>query len=161
MFKWHLNGHRNKVEIVPSEQKITCLNIDCPERKGGECDVMERINKESWEIEFDKEFLKDYDNGKMFKDCGERCMQEPDEIKSFIKNLLSKEQEKFDSSDYHKAFIKVAVDDYRQDLIKKVEGMKFTFESEGWETGGKNIIKIDTPTYNQVIFEILKLLKDD
>lgn len=36
--------------------KITCLSIDCPERTGGECNALERMEEEKRLEEFDEKY---------------------------------------------------------------------------------------------------------
>ncbi len=43
-----IREHNKKVK--KSKIEITCLNIDCPERKGGKCNVLERIEKQEQEM---------------------------------------------------------------------------------------------------------------
>ena len=45
---------------MKQETKITCLNINCPERKGGKCTAEKKVNDWfndcDWRKEFEKEF---------------------------------------------------------------------------------------------------------
>ena len=43
--------------------------------------------KKDWEKEFDEKFTKPFDRGIMLKDCGERCMTDPEDIKNFISQV--------------------------------------------------------------------------
>lgn len=76
-----------EIEVPEPKSMVTCTSIDCPERKGGECNAHEKIRtefqKQSWESVFD-EFYNHTDG------LGSSAwLVAPSTVKSFINGLIA------------------------------------------------------------------------
>lgn len=75
----------NKHKNTPEDAVISCLNINCPERTGGKCNVLERKGRrknENWEETFNLFFDSNETGG------SSRWLVTPDTVRNFIKGLL-------------------------------------------------------------------------